>query len=318
MLQTILLTGASEGMGLSVAKQLAEKGANLFIVARNAEKLETALAQIKTVALSNTQLFQYFCADISKPGAALEVVKEATRWNNDQLLDVVWCIAGSAHPGLFIDVPIQDMRYQMDINFWSCVEMAQAILPGWLSLEAITKKKTRHLIFTSSVVAFFPVAGYASYAPSKAAIKSLSDTLAQELILYADEIKVHTVFPGTIQSPGLDRENKTKPDITHILEESDPVQTPDVVATKAITGLEKGEYLVTVGWLGDAMRGCAWGGSKRNSWVIDTVVTWITSLIWPFITIDLNGKVRSYRQSNGHPSTYTKSKKDHTLTSHID
>ncbi|KAI6247654.1 3-ketodihydrosphingosine reductase tsc10 [Erysiphe necator] len=291
-------------MGLSVAKQLAKKGANLFIVARNVEKLERAIEQIKIVAISNTQNFQYFCADVSKAGVALEVVKEAYRWNNDQLLDIVWCIAGSAHPGFFIDVPIQEMRYQMDINFWSCVEMAQAILPQWLSTAAIEKKKTRHLIFTSSVVAFFPVVGYASYAPSKAAIKSLSDTLAQELILYTDEVKVHTVFPGTIKSPGLDRENESKPKITHILEESDPIQTPDIVAAKAITGLEKGEYLVTVGWLGDAMRGCAWGGSRRNNWVGDTIVTWITSLVWPFIYNDLNGKVRRYRKSNGHPSTY--------------
>jgi 3-dehydrosphinganine reductase len=45
--QTVLLTGASEGMGKSVAKQLAAKGANIIIVARNVGKLEEALGQIK-------------------------------------------------------------------------------------------------------------------------------------------------------------------------------------------------------------------------------------------------------------------------------
>lgn len=157
------------------------------------------------------------------------------------------------------------------------------------------------------MVAFYPVAGYAPYAPSKAAIKSLSDTLVQEMLLYSEpEVKIHTIFPGTIQSPGLDKENETKPAITHILEESDPVQTPEVVAAKAIKGLENGEYLVTVSWLGQAMRGCAWGGSKRNNWFIDTLIMWIASLAWFFVGMDLDGKVKSYGKKNGHPSTYGK------------
>jgi 3-dehydrosphinganine reductase len=56
--QTILLTGASEGMGKSVAKQLAAKGANILIVSRNIAKLEAALAEIKVVK-SLPQLFDY-------------------------------------------------------------------------------------------------------------------------------------------------------------------------------------------------------------------------------------------------------------------
>ena len=59
-----------------------------------------------------------------------------------------------------------------------------------------------------------------------------------------DHVKIHTIFPGTILSPGLENENKTKPDITFILEESDPQQTPDQVAKNAIAGLENGGYLI--------------------------------------------------------------------------
>jgi 3-dehydrosphinganine reductase len=182
--------------------------------------------------------------------------------------------------------------------------MAHAIFGEWLTPTA--EKKERHLIFTSSVVAFYPVAGYAPYAPAKAAIKSLSDTLAQEVLLYGDHVKIHTVFPGTILTPGYETENKTKPGITFILEESDPEQTPEQVAKNAISGLEKGEYLVTVGWLGAAMRGCAWGGSARNNWITDTAMTWITSIVWGFVGRDLDGKVRSYAKKHGHPSTYAK------------
>jgi len=51
-LQTVLITGASEGMGRSVAKQLSQKGANIIIVSRNVGRLEEALADIKASSLS--------------------------------------------------------------------------------------------------------------------------------------------------------------------------------------------------------------------------------------------------------------------------
>jgi len=218
----------------------------------------------------------------------------------------VWCLAGASYPELFLKTPIEKMRQQMDVNFWTCVDMSQAILKDWLALSSPSKGQERHLIFTSSVVAFFPITGYAPYAPSKAAIKSLSDSLAQEVLLYDESVKIHTVFPGTISSPGLEKENRTKPEITHILEDSDPVQAPEVVAAKSIAGLERGEYLVTVGLLGSAMRACAWGGSRRNNWVLDTLMTWIVSLIWIFVGWDIDGKVKTYGKKHGHPSTYAK------------
>lgn len=309
-------------MGKSVAKQLAAKGANIIIVARNVATLKSALEEIRVSRMSpsqhtytdtiplqvaaaspSSQRFQYISADLCEEGGSQRVITEATAWNHGHAPDIVWCVAGASYPKLFLETPAAKMRQQMDVNFWTCVDMAQAVLAAWLAPSA-GKGAERHLIFTSSVVAFYPVAGYAPYAPSKAAIKSLSDTLAQEVLLYGDEVKIHTVFPGTISSPGLDRENETKPAITHILEESDPVQTPEVVAAQAIAGLEKGEYLVTVGWLGAAMRACAWGGSARNNWVLDTIMTWITSIAWGFIGRDLDGKVRAYGKKNGHPSTY--------------
>lgn len=184
--------------------------------------------------------------------------------------------------------------------------MAHAILNEWLAPTAVNNGGQKHLIFTSSVVAFYPVAGYGPYAPAKAAIKSLSDTLAQEVLLYGDTVKVHTIFPGTILSPGHEVENITKPEITHILEESDPKQTPNEVAAKSIAGLENGEYLVTVGYLGTLMRAAAWGGSRRNNFFLDAALTWLVSLIFPIIASDLNGKVKSYGKKHGHPSTYTK------------
>lgn len=198
------------------------------------------------------------------------------------------------------------MRQQMDLNYFSCSDMAQAILREWLAPDKVGKGGTKHLVFTSSVAGLFTLVGYAPYSPAKAAIKSLSDTLAHELLLYGDSVKIHTVFPGTIDSPGLVTENKTKPKITQIIEETDPVQTPDQVAAGAIKGLENGEHLVVVGFLGQAMRACSWGGAQRNYWPCDVLLTWIVSAVMFFIRMDLDGKVRAYGKKHGHPSTYSK------------
>ncbi|KAH8778329.1 3-ketodihydrosphingosine reductase-like protein tsc10 [Hyaloscypha sp. PMI_1271] len=305
--KTVLITGASEGMGKSVAKQLAQKGANIIIVSRNVGRLEEALAEVKASAADpSTQRFQYISADLSEPDGNARVIAEAIAWNKGQAPDVVWCIAGAAIPGLFIETSPEIMRRQMDVNFFSCNDMAHAILNEWLQPASIGKGSTRHLIFTSSVAGVYTIAGYTPYSPSKAAIKSLSDTLVQEMLLYGDDVKIHTVFPGSISSPGLERENKTKPEITLILEEADKNYTPDETAASAIAGLERGDYLVTVSFLGSLMRATSWGPSKKNNYLVDTAMTWLASIVNIFVGMDLDSKVKAYGKKHGHPSTYPK------------
>lgn len=194
----------------------------------------------------------------------------------------------------------------MDLNYWSSADMAHAILSQWLSPDSPTAGKPRHLIFTSSVLGFFSIAGYGPYSPAKAALRSLSDTLTQEIKLYTSSVKVHTVFPGSILTTGFDTENKIKPEITKILEQDDPKYTPEAVAEMSVKGLEKGEYLITTGWMASAMRACAWGGSRRNNWLVDSVLMGVTNLAWPFIQKDLDGKVTKFGMKHGHPSTYSK------------
>ncbi|CZT12681.1 hypothetical protein WAI453_005566 [Rhynchosporium graminicola] len=304
--KTVLLTGASEGMGRSVAIKLSKKGANVIIVSRNVSKLEEALVAVKAAATHSSQRSHYISADLAVENENERVIDEAIAWNKGQPLDVVWCIAGASYPSIFLETPRHIKRWQMDVNYWSAADMAQAILSKWLALDAVTTGPSKHLIFTSSVAAFYPIAGYASYGPTKAAMRCLCDSLAQEILLYGDHVKLHTVFPGTIDSPGLINENKTKPDVTHILEESDEGFSPDAMAAGAIKGLENGEYSVCVGLLGQIMRAASWGCSPRNNWLWDTLLAWILAIAWYFVPMDMDGKVRAYGKKYGHPSTYPK------------
>ncbi|OTA98861.1 hypothetical protein M426DRAFT_325655 [Hypoxylon sp. CI-4A] len=305
--KTILITGASEGMGRSVARQLAQKGANLILVSRSAEKLAGVVAEAKSAARSpQTQRFHHITADVSKPDYAAPLLAEAVAWNGGRPLDIVWCIAGMSTPGLWFEAPLKQTRDQMDINFWGSAEMAHAILRLWCASDAPVVPEPKHLIFTSSVVALFPVVGYGPYTPAKSALRGLADTLAQELELYPQNVKVHIVYPATIGTPGYERENKLKPEITKIIEEGDPVQSPDNVASGSIKKLENGEYSITVAFLGHLMRWGSMSGSLRNNWFVDTIMSCLIPLIWIFVLPDILGKIRKYGKTHGHPTTYQK------------
>lgn len=262
------------------------------------------------------------------PEAAVRVVEEVTAWNHGMPPDIVWCCAGTCHPTLFTETPIARHKQEMDSNYFSALYMAHPILKAWLtSTPSQTHKMDtsetrssasslpRHLIFTSSVVAFYPLLGYSSYAPCKAALRSLSDTLSQELQLYNGarrkdpslgsqaDVKIHTIFPATILSPSLEEENKIKPAITQQLEEGDDGQTEDEVAVASVKGLEKGEYLVTTSLISAAMKATALGGSPRNNRVVDTLFSWLVSLIILFVQWDFDRKVWKWGFTNGAHAT---------------
>ncbi|KAI0526622.1 hypothetical protein F5B22DRAFT_633066 [Xylaria bambusicola] len=305
--KTVLVTGASEGMGRSAARQLAEKGASVILVSRSANKLEEAMAHAKAAARNpQTQRFHYITADVSKPDYASSLLAEAIAWNDGKPLDIVWCIAGKSTPDFWVEAPLSITREHMDLNFWGSAEMAHTVLRLWCAPNAPVVPEPKHLIFTSSVLALFPLIGYGTYTPGKAALRGLADTLVQELEIYPQKVKIHVVYPGTISSPGLERENKSKPEITNILEETDPIQTPDAVAAAAIKGLEKGHYAITVAFLGDVLRWSTLGASPRNSWVIDTIMSWVISLALIFALPDIYSKIRKYAKKNGHPINYRK------------
>lgn len=247
------------------------------------------------------------------PEENTRLLEEVTAWNNSSPPDIVWANAGMSHPSLFIDTSIEILRSQMEINYWAATYLAHATLKAWLkpsssksSAGNIKSVKPHHFIITSSTACFVGVAGYAPYSPAKSALRSLADTLRSELNLYNGfrrthpsdgpeaDVKIHCVLPGTITSPGHAIEQKTKHEVTKILEESDPAQTEDEVAAAAVRGLEKGGYLITTQLLGHAMRAGALSGSPRNNWLVDTLFSWVVNLAWLFIGPDMEGKVFEY------------------------
>jgi 3-dehydrosphinganine reductase len=265
------------------------------------------------------------------------VVAEATAWNDGSPPDIVWCCSGSAHPTLFIDTPIEQLQTMMDSNYFSCAYMAHAILNAWLCdsssqanplsdvknssadtkttaaarhkplSQSGTPPRARHLVFTGSFVTLYSFAGFTPYAPSKAAIRSLADSLSQEMNLYnvredRPAVRVHTVLPATMPTKSLDDENRVKTDLTHWLEEGDMVLQPEECARRAIRGLERGQELVATSIIIHLVMTSVLGGSIRGGWVkgfVDTLTGWVVMVVMVFIRADHDAKVTKWGREHG-------------------
>ncbi|KAI1759474.1 NAD(P)-binding protein [Hypoxylon sp. FL1150] len=329
--RTVVITGGSRGTGLAAGRQLAEKGANVVIVARDQEKLLQAIEHIQQGAADpQTQRFLQISADLTSPDESVRIIEQVTAWNAGNPPDIVWCCAGSSHPTLFVDTPITAFHQQMDSNYFSSMYMAHATLRGWLkpaqeaaaaAPSTTTRGPTpfaRHLIFTSSFLAFYSFAGYAAYSPTKAALRALSDTLSQEMNLYAaahpaePRVRVHTVFPATILTEGYDAENIVKTDLTKKIEEVDEGQTPEVVAAKAIKALEAGHELVTTDFLTGLVKRGMLGGSLRGG-VLRALVDWflasIMAIVMIFVRHDHDQQVRAWGRKFGSSGMKTEEKR---------
>ncbi|KAF2236876.1 NAD(P)-binding protein [Viridothelium virens] len=294
---TVLLTGGSSGLGLDAGRQLAAKGANVIIIARKVENSRTGIASISESATN--QRFHDVSADLRSAAECERTVAEATAWNNGVPPDIVWCCQGYSHPTPFINTPVEKFQDQMDSNYFSCLYIAHAVLNRWLrpgtsasshaslapkaagnadnSPTAATvpsaktsSSQTRHLIFTSSFVSFVSFAGYSPYSPSKIAPRSLAETLASEMHLYAGAhpslpcVRIHTVYPATIKTSGLDAENLIKTDVTKMLEEGDEGESAADCARAAIRGLQGGGGVVTTRWMTWAVWCSGLGAAERG------------------------------------------------------
>lgn len=198
----------------------------------------------------------------------------------------------------------------MDSNYFTSAYMAHATLNAWLKPSSKSlappphSSIPRHLIFTASLLSFFTLAGYAPYSPTKAALRSLSDTLSQEMNLYASSsrprVQMHTIFPATIFTDSYKAENLVKSDLTKKLEEGDAGQTADEVARRSIAGLERGDELVTTTFMTRLLMTGGLGGSIRNGWaLLDTALSWVMSLVMVFVRWDMDMKVRRWGRENG-------------------
>jgi short-subunit dehydrogenase len=183
--KSALVTGGSSGLGLAVAEKLTQAGANVAIVGRDAERLDTAAARLRAAASSEALTIR---ADITQPDDVRQMVDVATgRFGK---LDLLVNCAGSSARGDVQSTTVENFRQLMELNFFALVECTRAALPHLLESRG-------HVVNIGSLAAKTASRFMGGYAASKFAVAAYSQQLRLEL---ADRgLHVLLVCPGPIR-----------------------------------------------------------------------------------------------------------------------
>ncbi|MGH8178137.1 MAG: SDR family NAD(P)-dependent oxidoreductase [Steroidobacter sp.] len=163
------ITGASSGLGLELARALAADGWTLGLFDRNLERLTNVEG---TLSESGIQILAY-PGDVTHADE-LTVAVNSFAGTYDGL-DVMINNAGVAGSGTLMEMPLEDWRWIIDINFMGVVHGCRAAIPH------LQRNGSGLLINVASAAAFASAPGMISYNATKAAVLSLSETLVNEL-----------------------------------------------------------------------------------------------------------------------------------------
>ncbi|CCJ28992.1 unnamed protein product, partial [Pneumocystis jirovecii] len=243
------------------------KGAHVCIVARNKKILSETLMEMESARRNPDQKLQMISADLTIASEAKRALDESY----EDPPDIVFCCVGAAQPGFFVNLLPEQIEEGVKVNYLTAAYTAHAALRKMVCKPLPSNASPRRIIFCSSVLAFL-------------------DTLRQEGILYG--VKVHCAFLATVYTPGFEKEQLTKPELTKELEGVDQGQTPETVALRMIKNLEKGRFFITTEIIGDLLKNNMRGPTPRNSIITDTIYGYIASIIFPFVSMTHDRIVR--------------------------
>jgi NAD(P)-dependent dehydrogenase (short-subunit alcohol dehydrogenase family) len=184
--QTVLITGATDGLGKAAALLLAERGYRVFAAGRSAEKRARLDALAKEKRLPLETLEMDVCNDLSVRMAVASVYQKS------DAIDVLINNAGLVYVGAVEDLCLEDWRRQFETNFFGVIRVTQAVLPQ------MRERRKGRILMMSSVSGFVTPPTQGAYSASKHAIEALSNALRHELYPFG----IHTILiqPGYIMT----------------------------------------------------------------------------------------------------------------------
>ncbi len=220
-----LVTGASSGIGCEIARQLADDGTDLVVVARDTARLETLAAELAVV----TEVFR---ADLSDPTDVASVA--ARLGEGHKPIDLLINNAGFGFVGLFTDL---DARLEGEVVQVNAVAVHQLCLAAARPMAAAGRGG---ILNVASVAAFIPSAEGATYSATKSFVVMLSESL--HLALAPVGVHVTALCPGFTRTEFQERADYDVSDIPKFL-----WQDADVVARLGPAGVAEGRPRVVTG-----------------------------------------------------------------------
>jgi len=224
--KTVIITGASSGIGLALAKHLASKGANLVLGARKyvslctiAEQLEKEY-QVRAVAVQ---------CDVSSEADCKHLIEQALL--TFKRIDVLINNAGISMRALFRDVDLAVLKNLMDVNFWGTVYCTKYALSALL-------ENGGSVVGVSSIAGYRGLPGRTGYSASKFAMNGFMESLRVENL--KTQLHVMVACPGftasNIRNTALNKDGRAFGETSM---EEEKMMTADEVAERIVNGIEK-------------------------------------------------------------------------------
>ena len=185
--RTVLVTGASSGIGREVALAFAGAGSNVVLVARRASLLAKVAAETRRLGAGTLVA----AADVTKPEAVHACFRKAVKRFGS--VDIVVNNAGVLIPAKVVDLRTADLQRMLDVNLMGALHVMQE------AVKHMREQGRGHIVNVGSLAGrrgFSPLGGYCA---TKFALVGLTEALRTELV--GERIRVSLVLPGVVDTP---------------------------------------------------------------------------------------------------------------------
>jgi 3-dehydrosphinganine reductase len=224
--KTVLVTGASRGIGLASAQRFASLGARVGLVASNAQLLAEVDGQIEGA-------HHVVAADLVDPAECARAVAEVSAALGP--VDVLISCAGVLRRDFVEDVEPEDFEQSFRLNVGAAIWLTQGVLPG------MRARGFGRIVLVSSELGLIGGPSYTSYCTSKWAMVGLGEVLAHELA--GSGVRATVVCPGDVRTDQLEEEHQWGPTGGVTLEKA---MSADYVARAIVRAAERGKPVVVV------------------------------------------------------------------------
>lgn len=233
---SVLITGASSGIGREFARQLAGCAELMVLVARRRERLEELRDELTR---RNPNLKVHLrVTDLSDEQSVLQLGE----WIEHEKLSIDFLInnAGLGDMGRFATSEFQRVKEMLAVNVTALTLLARLLVPGMIA------RRHGAILNVSSSAGFLPIAGFAVYAATKAYVTSFSEGIRAEL--HGDDVIVTSLCPGPVPTEFTEVARRGPTDSTRTSPEFVQVSVEETVRA-ALDAVTAGEALVIPGFM---------------------------------------------------------------------
>jgi short-subunit dehydrogenase len=236
----VMITGASSGIGLELARHYARVGKPLVLIARNSERLQATaeeLSKLSPVYQDDSTLITVVSLDVADASAVSSQLTKVvhTRGIPELLINA----AGVVNVGRFLEMDTDYFDANLRIDLEGTVNTCRAIAPFMAEAGA------GHIVNIASVAGYMGIYGYTGYSAAKYAVMGFSEALRFEM--KPQGVSVSVVCPPDTKTPGFAAEQAARPVETEAIAGSITALCPELVARKIVRGINSRRFYIIIG-----------------------------------------------------------------------